>query len=41
MTASSITGSFVSAEPGFSVSKRANNTELWLVKRQGTLISVF
>jgi autotransporter-associated beta strand protein len=41
MTASSITCSFVSAEPGLSVSKRANNTELWLVKRQGTMISVF
>jgi autotransporter-associated beta strand protein len=40
LTATAITGSFVSADPGLSIATQANNTELWLVRRVGTLITV-
>lgn len=35
-----ITGTFTTGAPGLTVSKRNGNTELWLAKRQGTLVSV-
>lgn len=40
LTASEITGSFRSATSGLAVSRRANNTELWLVKNLGTLVAI-
>lgn len=40
LTATEITGTFRSVTPGLVVSKRTNNTELWLMKNQGTLIAV-
>jgi autotransporter-associated beta strand protein len=40
LTAAQITGTFTAAPSAYSVYKLANDTELWLGKRRGTLIGV-
>lgn len=41
LSASQITATFTTTEPGLAVYKQAGGTELWLGQRRGTLISVY
>lgn len=41
LKAAALQASFTMAAPGLSLSKRANDTELWLGKSQGTVIMLF